>query len=217
MLLLDMQSVLLLVIPLSSSVRDSYSPTSSSDYNRALQGVDNASMVLGGLMISGGAATVTAGAIVAATGIGAPEGAAIAIGGGALITSGEASVAGGVYLMANTANNKSQGYDRGKKDGGQNSSNKEVYVPKDPITGEPIKVEKSKAGNTKIDKEAKGKPHTQLRLDASGNYPQRVTFDSKGRKRVDTHFTTHNEPDKTNPHRHIYYKDGRRQKQEFIK
>lgn len=71
---------------------------------------------------------------------------------------------------------------------------------------------KTKASNTKIDTEAKGTVHTQLRMDATGNYPQRVTFDAKGRKRVDTHYTTHGEQGKSNPHKHIYYKDGRRQK-----
>jgi len=73
-------------------------------------------------------------------------------------------------------------------------------------------VEKTKAGNTRIDAEARGKAHTQLRTDVTGNYPQRTTFDAKGRKRSDTHFTTHGEAGKTNPHKHTYYKDGRRQK-----
>jgi RHS repeat-associated protein len=85
-----------------------------------------------------------------------------------------------------------------------------VYAPKD-NNGNLLKVEKTKAGNTKIDAEAKGNVHTQLRTDKSGNYSQRTTFDSKGRKRSDTHFTTHNESGKTNPHKHTYYKDGRRQ------
>jgi len=76
--------------------------------------------------------------------------------------------------------------------------------------GNILKTVKSKAGNTKIDAEARGTIHTQLRQDESGNYAQRITFDSKGRKRSDTHFTTHNEPNKTNPHKHTYYKNGKR-------
>jgi len=90
-------------------------------------------------------------------------------------------------------------------------TDKEVYKPKDK-NGKTIKTEKSNAGNTKIDKEAKGRAHTQLREDKSGNYPQRTTFDSKGRKRADTHFTTHGEKNKSNPHKHTYYKNGARSK-----
>jgi RHS repeat-associated protein len=88
---------------------------------------------------------------------------------------------------------------------------KKVYVPKG-VDGKTLKTEKTAAGNTKIDKEAKGKAHTQLREDKTGNYPQRTSFDSKGRKRADTHHTTHNEKGKTNPHKHTYYKNGKRSK-----
>jgi len=84
-----------------------------------------------------------------------------------------------------------------------------VFVPADE-GGNALKTVKTKAGNTKIDAEGRGVAHTQLREDASGNYAQRTTFDSKGRKRADTHFTTHGEPKKTNPHKHTYYKNGKR-------
>ncbi len=88
---------------------------------------------------------------------------------------------------------------------------KSVFTPKD-ANGVTLKTTKTKAGNTKIDAEARGRAHTQLRVDKTGNYPQRTTFDSKGRKRADTHYTTHGEKNKSNPHKHTYYKDGRRNK-----
>ncbi len=83
------------------------------------------------------------------------------------------------------------------------------YVPRG-ANGKLLRTTKTKAGNTKIDAEARGSAHTQLRVNASGHYPQRTTFDAKGRKRADTHFTTHGEPRKSNPHKHTYYKNGRR-------
>jgi len=89
------------------------------------------------------------------------------------------------------------------------NASKSVYVPVDEA-GQSLKVTKSKAGNIKIDGEARGRAHTQLRMDATGNYPQRNTFDAKGRRRSDTHFTTHGEANKSNPHKHTYYRNGRR-------
>ncbi|WP_342332023.1 hypothetical protein [Pedobacter sp. FW305-3-2-15-E-R2A2] len=80
---------------------------------------------------------------------------------------------------------------------------KTPFIPKDE-TGATIKTTKTKAGNPKIDEEGRGVAHTQLREDASGNYAQRTTFDAKGRKRSDTHFTTHGETGKSNPHKHTY-------------
>ncbi len=85
------------------------------------------------------------------------------------------------------------------------------YIPKDDA-GNLLKTTKTKAGNTKIDAEAKGTAHTQLRQDASGNYAQRTTFDAKGRKRSDTHHTTHGEAGKKDPHKHTYHKNGSRAK-----
>lgn len=86
---------------------------------------------------------------------------------------------------------------------------KGVFVPVDE-TAKSLKVTKTKAGNIKIDVEARGRAHTQLRMDATGNYSQRNTFDPKGRRRSDTHFTTHGEAKKSNPHKHTYYRNGRR-------
>ncbi|ATP58016.1 sugar-binding protein [Pedobacter ginsengisoli] len=86
---------------------------------------------------------------------------------------------------------------------------KSPFIPKD-AEGATIKTVKTKAGNTKIDAEGRGVSHTQLREDASGNYAQRTTFDAKGRKRSDTHFTTHGESGKSSPHKHTYYKNGKR-------
>jgi PBP1b-binding outer membrane lipoprotein LpoB len=96
----------------------------------------------------------------------------------------------------------------------QNDNNtkgsKTIYTPVDE-NGKVLTTQKTKAGNTKIDPEASGTAHTQLRTDKTGKYPQRTTFDAKGRKRADTHFTTHKEPGKSNPHKHTYYKNGQRQ------
>lgn len=88
------------------------------------------------------------------------------------------------------------------------STSKSVFTPSDDMGK--MKVTKSKAGNIKIDAEARGRTHTQLRVDQTGNYPQRNTFDAKGRRRSDTHFTTHGEPGKSNPHKHTYYRNGKR-------
>ncbi|MFC0514224.1 hypothetical protein ACFFGT_08440 [Mucilaginibacter angelicae] len=59
---------------------------------------------------------------------------------------------------------------------------KEVYMQVNE-KGETLKTTKTKAGNTKIDEEARGTHHTQLRRDESRHYAQRTTFDNKGRKK----------------------------------
>ena len=160
--------------------------------------VGGAEMISGGGTAAGGAAFAVA---TSPTGVGAVVGGAVSAAG--------VAVAGHGAMMTTMAAKNMAGQ-KAKIDNASNGSTKEVYTPKDK-NGNILKTEKTEAGNTKIDSEARGKPHTQLRTDKTGNYPQRTTFDSKGRKRADTHYTTHNEPEKSNPHKHTYYKDGRRQ------
>jgi hypothetical protein len=65
-------------------------------------------------MMSGGGALAGAGLMVSATGEGAIVGIPAAGAGATTAVTGAGLVFGGVYLMANTANNASQGYQRGK-------------------------------------------------------------------------------------------------------
>ena len=49
------------IIPGTGALRDSYTPNDPSDYNNALQGVDNASMAAGAAMIASGGSAMAAG------------------------------------------------------------------------------------------------------------------------------------------------------------
>ncbi|MCD8176561.1 MAG: RHS repeat-associated core domain-containing protein, partial [Tannerellaceae bacterium] len=185
------------IIPNSSSLRDRYTPRSSLDYNRTLKSVDNATMAAGaamigggGIMGTGGSSMVGAGVTIAATGVGAPEGTAIAGTGVAVIGVAEASIAGGIYLMGNTANNASDGYERGKKD--------------TRTANDPLRVDSH--GNKIPDPEAAGKAHTQMgtRKGRKGEYKVYREFDESGNLIRDIHKTNHGRKDHTNPHQHIY-------------
>ncbi|MCD8043555.1 MAG: RHS repeat-associated core domain-containing protein [Tannerellaceae bacterium] len=182
------------IVPNSSSLRDRYTPRSSLDYNRTLKSVDNATMAAGaamigggGIMGTGGSSMVGAGVTIAATGVGAPEGTAIAGTGVAVIGVAEASIAGGIYLMGNTANNASDGYERGKKD--------------TRTANDPLRVDSH--GNKIPDPEAVGTVHTQLG-NRKGKYRQAREFDASGKEIRDIDFTDHKRSDHTNPHQHIY-------------
>jgi len=78
-------------IPLASltNIRDSYTPDNPSDYNGSLQSVDNLAFCAGAALMASGAADIVggtaiaeAGLAVATTGVGAPEGAGVAVVGG---------------------------------------------------------------------------------------------------------------------------------------
>lgn len=93
------------VIPGTGFLRDRYSPNDLSDYNNALQGVDNASIVVGSGMIDVGGTGMVIG------------GAAVTVGSG-----GAAAVAGTV-LMTNGKQNQDAGYNRGKNSSRPKSMN----------------------------------------------------------------------------------------------
>ena len=112
------------VIPGTGFLRDTYTPTDASDYNNALRGMDNASMVVGAAMfIDGGNKTatgsgvVTTGLVVSAVsgGTATVVGGPVAAGGAIVIGAGTIEMGAGSLLMSNAETNKNAGYDRGKK------------------------------------------------------------------------------------------------------
>ena len=118
------------IIPGSSGLRDSYAPTNTFDYNSSLQTADHVSVIVGGLMITAGAAGASAGtsmvaggATVAATGIGAPEGAAIALSGATVDGISIATGLVGTSMVLQAVSNTSQGYDRGSESQNKTSHN----------------------------------------------------------------------------------------------
>lgn len=153
--------VLTNTIPGSSTVRDAYTPNSSSDYNGALQIVDQISMIAGAAaMIEGGMSTgagggmIVAGAAVSGTVIGAPEGGALAATGAVVMGAGEVTMFGGAMLMNNAVSNSKEGYGRGS-DTNSGSSREALRKAKDengiPRSQQPDKTIKP---NTKEGKEA---------------------------------------------------------------
>jgi len=112
------------VIPGTGFLRDTYTPTDASDYNNALRGMDNASMVVGAAMIVDGGINITTGGTVATAGIavtassagtGVVVGAPVAAGGATIAGIGTIEIGAGTLLMSNAETNKSAGYERGKK------------------------------------------------------------------------------------------------------
>ncbi len=98
------------VVPGSTSLRNSYTPTDAADYNSALRNTDAAAMVVGEGMVKGGSGAIASGLAVAA------------VAGTASLALVDAPLtvivaAGGVVLMANGAANTSQGYNYGEKTG----------------------------------------------------------------------------------------------------
>ena len=125
--------ILTSLIPGTSFLRDTYTPNSSVDYNTALATVDKVSLIVGSEMaiagasgVGAGSAIVVSGGAAASTIIGAPEGAAIAVGGVAVITGSEALAAGGTMIMANAVSNKAQGYNRGSSKTSTSSAPKSI-------------------------------------------------------------------------------------------
>ena len=112
------------IIPGSGALRDAYTPNDPSDYNDALQGIDNASVLVGeGMIKTGGTSmAVGTGAVVVGATATVGSGGALAIGGlpvagagAVLIEAGAVTAGTGVILMANGKNNQDAGYNRGKK------------------------------------------------------------------------------------------------------
>ena len=112
------------VIPGTGGLRDLYTPTDAADYNNALRGADNASLALGagltafggGAMLAGETATLTGLAVTAGSAGAASPVALPVAGGGVVLTEAGALTAGaGVMMMENAADNRDDGYERGKK------------------------------------------------------------------------------------------------------
>ena len=121
------------IVPGTSALRDAVTVTDASDFNRALERTDRASMVVGASMVGGGADMVAAGEYAAATGgavalsgAGAPAGVVVATGGATLIAAGAATATAGTMLMANAGKNASEGYDRGTSGGSVNQMKQRV-------------------------------------------------------------------------------------------
>ena len=114
------------LLPNTGFLRDAYTPTDISDYNNALQGMDNASMVVGAGMIAGGGGAIITGETMTATGLALTVGSAgsasaasipTAISGVVVTEAGAITVAAGMNMMNNAQQNKSGGYNRGKQNG----------------------------------------------------------------------------------------------------
>ena len=112
------------IIPGSESLRDTYSPTSSDDYNNTLERVDDitvrvgiATVVVGAAGAVAGTAAIATGGAAAATVVGAPAGVAVAAVGATETAVAATAVAAGSLLTMNTTSNKSGGYERGKVSG----------------------------------------------------------------------------------------------------
>ena len=111
------------IVPGSGELRDQYTPADSPDYNSALRTSDNVAATAGSVLakaglggVAGGSAMMAAGATVTVSSGAtlAAAGAPVAAVGAELVVSGAASATAGVVLMANSAENKSGGYERGE-------------------------------------------------------------------------------------------------------
>jgi hypothetical protein len=120
------------VIPLSTGLRNLYSPNDASDYNNTLQAVDNTTIVVGtaliidgGIDIAAGQATAAAGAAitVGTAGLGSEVGVPVAAAGEVLSGVGVAKAAAGAITLFNGANNASKGYNYGDNASGGKGSN----------------------------------------------------------------------------------------------
>ena len=111
------------IIPNSGELRDKYTPASFYDYNQSLKNADRLSDIAAVGLITTGSSTIIAGAAVtsaSATGTIVTGGAAAVItvpamaAGSAISTTGVVATSIGMLLMANSHNNKNDGYSRGR-------------------------------------------------------------------------------------------------------
>ena len=140
------------VVPGSTSLRESYTPTDARDYNNALRSTDATAMAIGEGMVKGGAGAVAtggavalAGGTVSLSGVGATVGVPAATVGGAVAGAGAATAAGGALLMTNGAANSSKGYNYGEKTGTK-SDNK--LKPSSEATGDHSSFKTDGSGKT---------------------------------------------------------------------
>lgn len=105
------------IVPGSTALRNTYTPTDASDYNSALRNTDAAAVVVGQSMVNGGGAAAVTGTAVAVaggtlslTGVGATVGAPAAVAGLTVAKAGVVTAVGGAVLMTNASANTSAGY-----------------------------------------------------------------------------------------------------------
>ncbi|MDH6310480.1 RHS repeat-associated protein [Dysgonomonas sp. PFB1-18] len=176
-------------LPGSTGLRNVYTPTDASEYNRTLRAVDNVAVIVGAATIvagtfnmSAGSGTAGAGGIIAASGVGSPVGGLVAGAGGVVVAGGAAEVIGGAVLLGNAYLNKQAGYDYGRvseasssKSGGKGSNH---LKPSEEATG----------------------PHSTFRRDKDGNISNTTTY--KENSRNPTGFDEVKRVDRTGiPHR----------------
>ena len=118
------------IVPMTGSARDLYSPTDASDYNSALRTSDNVATVIGATLVKAGGTAMAGGAAMAVSGIAitvSSAGPAAVVGvpsaavGGNVAAVGAATACTGATLMLSSANNKSDGYERGRNQVSQSS------------------------------------------------------------------------------------------------
>lgn len=119
------------IIPGTGFARDLYQPEDKSDYNQGLKTSDDVSeivgkamVVAGGTLDATGGATAATGALVSVSVVGAPAGTVAVVGGVAEITTGQTLVLSGSMMLANTADNAKQGYNRGQKSANKDDNSK---------------------------------------------------------------------------------------------
>ncbi len=165
------------VVPGTGRVRDLYKPTDSRDYNSALRDVDNAAAVVGTGMIKVGGAGMIAGGAAAAAGVGmtvASGGTAVVVGAPVAALGTEVAIAAakttaaGMILMANSAQNKSGGYERGNTSSGNKNSKHANQKAKESAKD---KYESAKANYEKYEHKANRTPEDKKMRD---NYKKQM-------------------------------------------
>jgi hypothetical protein len=195
------------IIPGSTGLRNTYSPTNPSDYNSVLRSSDQAAAVLGAALVEGGSGAVATGGIAAAaggaltlTGVGAPVGAPLAVAGVAVAEAGAATAVGGVVLMANSNANSEAGYSYGEEKNTNSGSESTKSRSKPSQTGTPNSSEIQA-------KDASGKTTKYTTYDENGKFVKE--FRGAGQDHGNIPRPNIKEPvNNTNPNTGIPYQNG---------
>ena len=162
------------VIPGTGFLRDTYTPTDASDYNNALRGMDNASMVVGAAMfVDGGNKTatgsgvVTTGLVVSAVsgGTATVVGGPVAAGGAIVIGAGTIEMGAGSLLMSNAETNKNAGYDRGKKSNVSSGNKNSQHANQKAKSSAEQKYQEAKKKFDELDKKPNKSPEDKKETD----------------------------------------------------
>ena len=111
------------VIPGTGNIRDSYTPNDYDDYNAGLKSADKTSYIVGTALIADGGRKVVTGLGMASTsvvvtagsgGVTAPVTGITSAEGLSIAAKGAVETGAGAVMLANTSNNSSKGYNRGK-------------------------------------------------------------------------------------------------------